>query len=186
MRALLVVAHPRRDSLTAHVADRVRARLAAGAEVDVLDLHAEGFDPRMTEEDEPDWSDPGKAYSPEVRAHMARVVAADVLVVVFPVWWFGPPAILKGWIDRVWNHGFAYGPSSLGGKRMRWIGLAGEPEDTFVRHGMSGLVERQLRDGVSRYCGIDDVELTMLHGTLTRDDLGPLVARAEEVAAALV
>ncbi|NUT90700.1 MAG: NADPH oxidoreductase, partial [Saccharothrix sp.] len=61
------------------------------------------------------------------------------------------------------------------GKRMRWIGLAGEPEEAFARRGMSGLLERQLRDGVSRYCGIDDAELTVLHGTLTRDDLRPAV-----------
>ena len=74
---LLVVAHPRTDSLTAAVAARTRARLLAeGHTVDLLDLAAEGFDPRMTPEDEPDWADRDKKYSPEVHAHMDRIVAA--------------------------------------------------------------------------------------------------------------
>ncbi len=108
--ALLVVAHHRAGSLTAHIADRARVRLEKdGRTVDVLDLHAEDFDPRMTVADEPDWGDRDKTYSAEVRAHMRRIDAADLIVVVFPVWWYGLPAVLKGWIDRVWNYGFAYG-----------------------------------------------------------------------------
>ncbi|WP_433274371.1 NAD(P)H oxidoreductase [Actinosynnema sp. CS-041913] len=181
MRALLVVAHHRKDSLTAHLAARARARLeAGGVEVDLLDLHAEGFDPRMSSEDEPDWADAGKVYSPEVRAHMARIVAADLVTVVFPVWWFGPPAILKGWIDRVWNHGFAYGPSVVGGKRMRWLGLAGESASSYEERGVADVLDRQLRVGVSEFCGITDAALTVLHGTVTRDPerVAGLVARA--------
>ncbi|ONI89929.1 hypothetical protein ALI22I_13430 [Saccharothrix sp. ALI-22-I] len=100
-------------------------------------------------------------YSAEVRSHMDRISAADLHVVVFPVWWFAPPAILKGWIDRVWNHGFAYGRSRprLAGKRMRWIGLAGESRETFVA-GMEELMDRQLRVGLSNFCGITDASLT--------------------------
>ncbi|PSL57420.1 putative NADPH-quinone reductase [Saccharothrix carnea] len=173
MKALLVVAHPRTDSLTARVAARLGEHLTAhGVEVDVLDLHAEGFDPRMTPEDEPDWADRDKVYSAQVRAHMDRISAADLLVVVFPVWWFAPPAVLKGWIDRVWNHGFAYGRSQprLAGKRMWWIGLAGESAETFAEHGMAEVLDRQLRVGVSNYCGITDASVTLLHGTLAGED----------------
>ena len=173
MKALLVVAHPRSDSLTALVAARVLDHLTArDVDVDVRDLHAEGFDPRMTPEDEPDWGDPDKVYSAGVRDHMERIAKADLLVVVFPVWWFGLPAILKGWVDRVWNHGFAYGRRQplLEGKRMRWIGLAGETRETFVEHGMEQVLDRQLRVGVSNFCGIADASVTLLHGTLSGED----------------
>ncbi|MFD0206971.1 MULTISPECIES: NAD(P)H oxidoreductase [Saccharothrix] len=173
MKALLVVAHPRIDSLTGLVAARLEDDLTArGVDVDLMNLHAERFDPRLTPEDEPDWADRDKVYSAEVRAHMDRISAADLLVVVFPVWWFAPPAILKGWIDRVWNYGFAYGRSQarLAGKRMRWIGLAGESRETFDEHGMADLMDRQLRVGISNYCGISDASLTLLYGTLAGED----------------
>ncbi|WP_063780866.1 NAD(P)H oxidoreductase [Nonomuraea sp. SBT364] len=168
-RALLVVSHPRRTSLTARAAARARARLRRdGYEVDVLDLYAEGFDPRMPAEDEPDWNDPGKPYSADAETHMRRVQAADVIVVVFPVWWFGLPAMLKGWIDRVWNHGFAYGtrPHRLTGKRMTWIGLAGYPEDHFTSAGWDKLLTQSLGQGISAFCGIPDATVHLIYDTI--------------------
>ncbi|GAA3574414.1 hypothetical protein GCM10022419_064440 [Nonomuraea rosea] len=170
--ALLVVAHPRGDSLTAAVARRARSRLqAAGLTVDTLDLYAAAFDPRMTPADEPDWGDPGKTYSAEVREHMRRIDAAEVIAVVFPVWWYGLPAILKGWIDRVWNYGFAYGQGKarLGGKRLLWLGLAGESRESYTEHGLDEMLERQLRIGISAFCGIEDVGVRFLYGCLPQD-----------------
>lgn len=171
--ALLVVAHPRTDSLTATVALRARARLDdAGYDVDVLDLYAEDFDPRLRPADEPDWGDRDKVYSEDVRAHQKRVEAADVIVVVFPVWWFGMPAILKGWVDRVWNYGFAYGRSRprLAAKRMAWLGLAGYGRAHFAENGWADLVERTLRVGISEFCGIRDATVTLLYDTLESPD----------------
>ncbi|MEV0089610.1 NAD(P)H oxidoreductase [Saccharopolyspora sp. NPDC050642] len=184
-RALVVVAHPRADSLTTKAADRVHRRLkAAQYEVDLLDLYAEGFDPRLETADEPDWKDPGKTYSPEVRAHMARIDAADVIVVVFPVWWFGPPAIVKGWIDRVWNNGFAYGAAEarLAGKRMLWLGLAGGASGGYAEAGLNGAMDTQLRMGVSNFCGIEDAELRLVHDTETAAG-EQVLAEAETTAA---
>ncbi|MFI0448119.1 NAD(P)H oxidoreductase [Actinomadura sp. 6N118] len=168
-KALLVVAHPRRDSLTAQVAEQTRDHLTKNNyTVDVLDLHAEGFDPRMTLEDEPDWTNRDKPYSAEVRNHMKRIDAADFIVVVFPVWWYGLPAILKGWIDRVWNYGFAYGRSKarLAEKRMLWLGLAGESQESYAEHGLNDLLARQLQVGISNYCGIKDVSVQFIYGTI--------------------
>ncbi|MCJ0873564.1 NAD(P)H oxidoreductase [Streptomyces sp. AP-93] len=168
--ALVVLAHPRGDSLTAQLARRAVARLEAdGHTVDVLDLHAEGFDPRMGAEDEPDWSDPDKEYSAETRAHMDRIAAAEILVVVFPLWWFGLPAILKGWIDRVWNNGFAYGRSHplLKGKRMVWIPLVSYPEAKFKELGWDEPVDRLLRVGISQYCGIEEAVVHFVYDSLS-------------------
>ncbi|CAM5483321.1 Glutathione-regulated potassium-efflux system ancillary protein KefF [Streptomyces avidinii] len=184
--ALVVVAHPRGDSLTAQLARRAVARLtAAGHAVDLLDLHAEGFDPRLGPEDEPDWADPDKEYSAEVRAHMGRIAAADVIVVVFPLWWFGLPALLKGWIDRVWNHGFAYGGGprpALKGKRMLWIPLVSYPEAKFTELGWADPVERLLRVGISEYCGIEDATVHFVHDSLRAG--GSALAEAEGALAA--
>ncbi|MFI6285803.1 NAD(P)H oxidoreductase [Streptomyces sp. NPDC051018] len=167
-RTLLVLAHPRGDALTTQVAERTRHRLeAAGHTIDLLDLYAEDFDPRLTPPDEPDWENRDKVYSPEVRAHMARIEAADDIVVVFPVWWFSLPAVLKGWIDRVWNYGFAYGRSKprLAGKRMLWLGLAGYSGEAFAKKGMVEVVDRQLRVGISEFSGIDQVVVHLLYGS---------------------
>ncbi|MFD6417482.1 NAD(P)H oxidoreductase [Streptomyces sp. NPDC060194] len=176
--ALVVIAHHRTDSLTAHTGRTAAARLeAAGYRVDLLDLHAEGFDPRMGTADQPDWSDRDKAYSDEVRAHMRRILDADAVVAVFPVYWQSVPAILKGWIDRVWNYGFAYGRSRprLAGKRMLWLGLAGATSDDPFVEGMHAVLEAQLSEGIALYCGFSRSAV----GLLTDAEERPQRADAE-------
>ncbi|MFE5512690.1 NAD(P)H oxidoreductase [Streptomyces sp. NPDC056529] len=163
--ALVVVAHHRTDSLTAHTARRAAARLeAAGYRIDLLDLHAEGFDPRMNTADQPDWGDRDKPYSDEAHAHMERILDADVVVAVFPVYWQSVPAVLKGWIDRVWNYGFAYGRSKprLAGKRMLWLALAGAAgDDPFVKD-MRSVLETNLSEGIAYYCGFSHSTVGLL------------------------
>lgn len=165
--ALVVVAHPRPDSLTAHIAALTARRLtAAGYRIDLLDLHAEGFDPRMTADDLPEWGNRDKIYSAEVEDHMRRVLAADIIVAVFPVYWVQVPAILKGWIDRVWNYGFAYGRSKprLAGKRALWLGLAGAAHDDGIVDIMRESLSAQLDDGVAYYCGLAMSSVGLLPG----------------------
>ncbi|SDE13457.1 NAD(P)H oxidoreductase [Glycomyces harbinensis] len=164
--ALVVVSHHRSDALTAAVAERAAKRLeGAGYRVDLLDLHAEGFDPRNSRADEPDYSNRDKVYTEEVHRHIARVHAADLVVPVFPVWWFGLPALMKGWFDRVWNHGLAYGrrESPMRGKRMLWLALAGLPEDDPNADLVRSLLDGTLRRGVSEYCGVMDTRTAVLY-----------------------
>ncbi|WP_228566393.1 NAD(P)H oxidoreductase [Nocardia sp. SYP-A9097] len=163
--ALVVVSHHRTDSLTAHIARRTVAQLeATGHRVDLLDLHAEGFDPRMNVADQPDWNDREKPYSPEVEDHMRRVLAADLIITVFPIYWAYVPALLKGWIDRVWNYGFAYGRSKsrLAGKRMLWIGLAGATADDAIIPAIHTMLDTQLSGGIAYYCGLSDSKIAVL------------------------
>ncbi len=101
MRALVVYCHPRPDSFTAAVRDVVLDRLAAaGAQVRLLDLYARGFDPVLGPDEHARYLD-----TPANRAGVARDVAdlqwADTLIFVYPTWWYGLPAMLKGWLDRV-------------------------------------------------------------------------------------
>ncbi|WP_116248093.1 NAD(P)H oxidoreductase [Nocardiopsis sp. FIRDI 009] len=163
--ALVVFAHHRSDSLTAAAAARAADRLAsAGFRVDLLDLHADGFDPRNRVADEPDYEDRDKTYSEEVHAHFRRVRDADVVVPVFPVWWFGLPALLKGWFDRVWNYGLAYGrrESRMAQKRMLWVGLAGLTEEDPNADLIVGLLDGTLRRGISEFCGVRGVHTAVL------------------------
>ncbi|WP_067828829.1 NAD(P)H oxidoreductase [Nocardia inohanensis] len=163
--ALVVIAHHRTDSLTAHIARRTVTQLeSSGYRVDVLDLRAEGFDPRMNTEDQPDWGNREKLYSGETEAHMRRILAADIVIAVFPVYWLHLPALLKGWIDRVWNYGFAYGRSRprLAGKRMLWLGLAGAAGDDAVVELMQQSLEGSLNMGIAYYCGFSHSAVGLL------------------------
>jgi len=120
---LIVTAHPEPRSfnhaLTARAAEALRA---AGHRVVLSDLYAEGFNPAGGRGDFTDTADPEHfhyqseqanacrhhGFAADIAREQARLEAADLLVLQFPLWWGGPPAILKGWIDRVLAYGFAY------------------------------------------------------------------------------
>lgn len=101
MRALVIYCHPRPESFNAAVRDVVLGRLrAAGAEVRLHDLYAEGFAPVLTGAE---WQ--GYLTCPDNQAPVAQqcrdVAWCDTLIFVYPTWWYGLPAMLKGWLDRV-------------------------------------------------------------------------------------
>lgn len=108
MRALVVFAHPCEESFSAALKDVVVGRLAArGWEVDLCDLYAEGFDPVLTAEERRAYHDiPGNTAP--VQAYVERLRAAEALIFVYPTWNFGMPAILKGYIDRVFLPGVSF------------------------------------------------------------------------------
>lgn len=102
MRALVVYAHPVPESFVAAVRDATLDALRrSGHEVRLLDLYAEGFDPVMGPEERRRYHDPVVNEQP-VAEHLALIQWCEILVLVYPTWWFGLPAILKGWLDRVW------------------------------------------------------------------------------------
>ncbi len=107
-RCLVVVCHPREDSLTRAAFERVRQGLtAAGHEVRVIDLDALDFDPRLTAFERADHlGDPSSR--PDLAEHVEALRWAHRLVLVHPTWFGGQPARLKGWFDRVWMHGVAF------------------------------------------------------------------------------
>lgn len=114
MRCLVVLTHPLADSLNARLAATVRETLAAaGHQVDLLDLYAADYDPRLTADERRRF---GKAEPSPLDGDHARLLAdTQMIVLVFPTWWFGMPAILKGWIDRTFAPGIAYHDDGKGG-----------------------------------------------------------------------
>ncbi len=167
MKTLLVVAHPRRTSLTFAAAEAF-ARTIEGrnATVEWADLVREGFDPVLRPTDEPDWNNPAKVYSAQVQAEVARIERNNATVMVFPVWWWSMPAILKGWVDRVWNHGWAYGGRAYPHRRVWMIGIAGTSAEAYRKRGYDDAIRTQLEVGVLEYCGIKDRRVELLYGAI--------------------
>ena len=107
-RALVLYAHPCAESFCAALHGRVVERLGArGWEVDDCDLNAEGFDPVLSEAERRGYHDAATNRAP-VAPYVDRLMAARALVLVFPVWNFGYPAILKGFFDRVFLPGVSF------------------------------------------------------------------------------
>ena len=102
VKLLVVYCHPVRESFNAALKDAVvQSAERAGHEVRLIDLHAEGFDPVMGEHERLHYHVPDVNESP-VQAHLERLRWCTGLIFVYPTWWYGQPAMLKGWIDRVW------------------------------------------------------------------------------------
>ncbi len=123
MHVLIVYAHPEPSSFNAALKDEaVSAITSEGHGVEVTDLFAERFDPVAGRHDFRSVADAARfhyqaeqehaagtgAFSEEIAREQARVERADLFIFQFPLWWGGPPAILKGWIERVLAYGFAY------------------------------------------------------------------------------
>lgn len=106
-RALMIYCHPLEESFIAAVRDRALAGLrAGGAEVRLTDLYADGFDPAFSAAERADHLVAGT--DPSIASYADDLQWCDTLVLVYPTWWSGQPAMLKGWIDRVWVNGVAW------------------------------------------------------------------------------
>ena len=107
MRTLVVYCHPNPDSFVAAVNERAVAALGAGGhEVRHCDLYAEGFDAAMSADERRAHADPGAPAGLERYADDLHW--CEHLVLIYPTWWSSQPAVLKGWIDRVWVRGIAW------------------------------------------------------------------------------
>lgn len=120
MKALVIIGHPAPTSFNHALAARIaEAWQQAGAELIVHDLAAEGFDPRLPVAE----ARGAPSDDPLVRRHTRDLLAADLLAVVHPVMWGMPPAIVKGWVDRVFALNAAYGFAGGAAEGEEPIGL---------------------------------------------------------------
>jgi putative NADPH-quinone reductase len=112
MKCLVVTSHPLSDSLCKHLTEHsVNQLIKEGHQVTVKDLYAENFEPVLSpEERESYYRD--NYDSSKITEDVNQLLEAEALVLLFPTWWFGFPAILKGWFDRVWGPGIAYDHAS--------------------------------------------------------------------------
>ncbi|MFC8838701.1 NAD(P)H-dependent oxidoreductase [Streptomyces griseoincarnatus] len=158
MHTLLVAANPDPGSLTHHVLGRLEAALQPGS-VEIADLSEERFDPRFTPTDRQAYHEGGN-YPADVMAEHRRLERATDLVLVFPVYWWSMPALLKGWIDRVFVNGWAFEHSPASGLRPKLqhltthlLPIAGDDSGAYERHGYESALRTQIEHGIVDYCG---------------------------------
>lgn len=189
-----IFAHPEQRSLNASLRDEgVGALRELGHQVELSDLYAMGWSPVVTAEDFA--HDPAdrlvvgaeskRAFvsgrlSGDVRAEQDKLLRADAVIIQFPLWWYGMPAILKGWFDRVFVKGFAYGvmdPDSgrtlrygegtLAGKRAMVVLTAGAREASMGPRGVNGETNDllfPLQHGTLWYSGMSVLPPVVVHG----------------------
>lgn len=162
MHALIVVSHPLKTSLTHSVAAAVAQGITeSGTQntAEIADLTQEGFNPVFAEPDIAAFLQTG-VTPPDVIAEQARIDNADALVLVFPVYWWSMPGLLKGWIDRVFSNGWAYEETAdgkvvkkLGRLRVHLVALGAAGQKTYDKHGFTAAFQTQTAHGIFDYCG---------------------------------
>ncbi len=159
-RALIVIAHPDLRSLSHSVAAEVGDALTdGGVSSEVADLAAEKFDPRFNAGDRSAYRR-GAAVPGDVAAEQKRLDRVQHLILVFPVYWWSMPALLKGWIDRVFVNGWAFdqpegGPLTPKLQRLtiHLVPIAGGDADDYQRHGYGTSLSTQIEHGIVDFCG---------------------------------
>ncbi len=187
MNVLIVFAHPEPKSLSASLREVAIHELeAAGHTVRVSDLYAMRWKSEVDRADFPSLTPDERliavaaskhafdsdTLTDDVKAEIEKLLWADTLVLQFPLWWFAMPAILKGWVDRVFAYGFAYGvgehsdkrwgdrygEGTLAGKRAMLIVAAGGWEEHYSPRGINGPIDDLLfpiNHGILYYPGYD-------------------------------
>lgn len=203
---LIVHAHPDPASLTAQLAGAARDVLrAAGHEVVQSDLYAMGWKAVYDERDFPQRLDPSRlsfvaesghafangAQPDDIAAEQAKLLAADAVIFQFPLWWFGMPAIMKGWIERVLAYGLAYGHKGAGntyrygegglaGKRAMLSVTTGGPASDYAARGINGQLDELLfpiTHGTLFYPGMQVLPTYAVHGAGRIDAAGVQAAK---------
>jgi NAD(P)H dehydrogenase (quinone) len=179
MNVLIVFAHPEPLSFNGALFDAALDALrTAGHEVVTSDLYRMGFNPvsnryNFTTVKDPDFlklqleethaSEVG-GFAPEIEAELLKLEACDLLILQFPLWWFGLPAILKGWVDRVmamgrtYGYGHIYETGKFRGKRAMLSLTTGGPEAAYRKGGFNGDIDailRPIQRGILQFLGFD-------------------------------
>ena len=172
MHVLTVLDQPDPKSFSRAVAERFMEGVReAGHTVELADLHAEGFNPvwQMQDFDQMD----GKPMPEDVLAEQARIERCDALCLVFPLWWWGMPSMMKGWVDRVFSWGWAYDQvddpspeaSLLRPRPCVMLVPAGASPQEMQKYGYDKAMEAQWLTGTLGYWGMKDSKLIVMHGS---------------------
>ncbi|EZQ19551.1 flavodoxin family protein [Pseudomonas sp. G11-1] len=178
MHTLIVVAHPELESLTQAVASHIAKGITSAQPqhtFEIADLAQEGFDPRFTAADLTVHRTQASPAA-DVQSEQTRIDRADALVLVYPVYWWSMPALLKGWIDRVFSNGWAFDFSpggalikKLAHLNVHLVGIGGADPGTFERHGYAAAMKTQIDHGIFNYCGAKVLSSHLLLDSETAD-----------------
>ncbi|MFT2793457.1 NAD(P)H-dependent oxidoreductase [Serratia sp. T13T92] len=162
MHALIVVSHPLDTSLTHGVAAAIAEGITAAEPAhtfEIADLTQEGFDPVYGGADIAAFLKTASIPA-DILAEQKRIDSADALVLVFPIYWWSMPALLKGWVDRVFSNGWAYEETvdgavvkKLGHLPVHLVALGAASKGVYDRHGFTDAFNAQITHGIFDYCG---------------------------------
>ena len=179
MNTFVVLAHPEPQSFNGALFRTAQETLrAAGHSVQTSDLYAMQFNPvsdrrNFTTVKNPDFFKPqieemhateAGGFAPDLETEMCKVETCDLMVWQFPLWWFGVPGILKGWVDRVFAMGRTYGGERFyetgvfKGKRALLSVTTGGPGPVYEKGGWNGDIHailRPIQRGMLRFVGFD-------------------------------
>ncbi|MGM0216096.1 NAD(P)H-dependent oxidoreductase [Enterococcus sp. AZ109] len=162
MKILIIYAYPNQTGFSAAVLKTVQENLHANHQVKLLDLYQEQFDPLLVFNEQQRRRD--LVTEPAMQEYREMLEWSEQLIVIFPIWWSGMPAILKGFIDRVFVKGFAYEykgllPVGLLKGRQAWIITSHDTPKPYARFFQQDY-GRVLKRQVFGMCGIKPVKLT--------------------------
>ena len=160
MNPVILLAHPYCKSFNHHLKDIVVESFKLKGQMPiVIDLSEEGFDPVLSTEDLRLYMR-GETSDPKVRTYQRILMDCDELVIIFPIWWYEAPAVLKGFFDKVFLPGFAFDEQEeglvgrLGHIRKTTIITTSEVETSFMREKVGNPIETSLLDTTFTVCGI--------------------------------
>jgi NAD(P)H dehydrogenase (quinone) len=165
MNHLIVFAHPNQKSFGKGIVDTiVKASEEKSANVVVRDLYSIGFDPILKSEDFVAFQS-GKVPE-DIATEQEHIKWADVITFVYPVWWASFPAILKGYVDKVFSYGFAYeyvdgAPNGLlKDKKALLFSTSGTPNEIYSAIGMHNSMKQTVDQGIFNFSGLEEVNHT--------------------------
>jgi NAD(P)H dehydrogenase (quinone) len=160
MKNLIIYAHPNSGSLNHFFKQTILETLQeSGEEIEVRDLYEINFNPVLSLNDMN--GQRMGMVAPEIQTEQDFITWADRIIFVYPIWWTGMPAIMKGYIDRVFSYGFAYRYDSgvqkglLTGKKTIIINSHGKSNAEYEASGMDKALALTSDTGIFTYCGLD-------------------------------
>ncbi len=159
MKQLIIYCHPNPGSFCRGILDTLVGELKTlSQDIRIRDLYAMHFDPALKAMDFEAFQ---KGEAPrDIQIEQDHIRWADVLIFIYPLWWTGMPALLKGYIDMVFSLGFAYayeatGPKGLlGGKKAYMITTMGAPKPLYEQIGMLGSMGQTVDQGIAEFCAL--------------------------------
>lgn len=175
MNHLVIFAHPYHQSFNRAILDQViEATKQANAELQLRDLYSLNFNPILSQQE---LQAVNQGIVPEEIQYEHQLIArADLITLVYPLWWMGFPAILKGYLDRVLTLGFAYQNTENGsvgllqGKKMQHFITLGNNVEKYEQLGFSQAIQHCLVDGLFNFCGITDIQHQLFGDIYVLDD----------------
>jgi len=177
VKVLVVYTHPNPKSFDHAVLEKFTKGLKDGGHsCEIADLYAIGFDPCFKSGDFAQFT--GGEMPKDVLEQQEKAANAGALVFIYPVWWWGYPAILKGWIDRVFSDGFAYKSTETGGlegllksKKVLLISTTMGEEEHYKSSGIEDAIKGIDRAIFTYMCGIQNVEHVFLYAVHLDDEV---------------